>query len=93
MQAQFNRRYDLKSSRKRTHTQDQEEDTPQEEAPAQKEAATQRTSDKGKRPLNQSLQSADQIPSSSQGATLPSVRPIEVKPLPQNKYSKDKESK
>ena len=95
MQAQFNRRYDLRSSRKRNRTQDQEEDTPHEEAPAQKEATAQRTLDKGKRPLNQYLQSADNIPSSSQGATLPSVKPIlkEVKPIPQNKDPKDKESK
>ena len=28
MQAQFNRRYDLKSSRKRTRTQEQEEELP-----------------------------------------------------------------
>ena len=74
---------------------DQEEDTPQEEAPAQKEATAQRTPDKGKKPLNQSLQSADQIPSSSKMTALPNVRPImkEVKPLPQNKDPKDKESK
>ena len=76
MQAQFNRRYDLRSSRKRTRTQDQEEDTSQEEAPARKEANHQKTPDKGKRPLNQSLKSADQIPSSSQVATPPRVKLI-----------------
>ena len=38
MQAQFNRRYDLRSSRKRTRTQDQEEELPQKEAPAQKKS-------------------------------------------------------
>ena len=37
MQAQFNRRYDLRSSRKRTRTQDREEELPQKEAPSQKE--------------------------------------------------------
>ena len=46
MQAQFNRRYDLRSSRKRTRTQDQEEDTPQEEAPAQKEVTPQKPPEK-----------------------------------------------
>ena len=38
MQAHFNRRYDLRSSRKRTRTQEQEEELPQKEAPAQKES-------------------------------------------------------
>ena len=33
MQAHFNRRYDLRSSRKRTRTQEQEEELPQKEAP------------------------------------------------------------
>ena len=37
MQARFNRIYDLRYSRKRTRTQDQEEEPPQKEAPAHKE--------------------------------------------------------
>ena len=37
MQAHFNRKYDLRSLRKRTRTQDQEEDAPHEEASTQKE--------------------------------------------------------
>ena len=55
MQAQFNRRYDLISSRKRTRTQDQEEEPPQKEAPAQKESTVQKVTEKGKGPLNKPL--------------------------------------
>ena len=92
MQAQFNRRYDLRSSRKRTRTQDQEEDTPQEEAPTQKEVTPQKPPEKGKRPLNQSLQSDTLMPSSSQLTAPPKVEPIvkEVKPPLQSKDSKEK---
>ena len=87
MQAQFNRRYDLRSSRKRTRTQDEEEDTPQKSASAQKEVNTQKPPEKGKRPLNQSLQSDIQMPSSSQVAVSPDNKPTvkEVKPPPQSK--------
>ena len=55
MQAHFNRRYDLRSSRKRTRTQDQEGEPPQKEAPAQKESTVQKVIDKGKSPLNKPL--------------------------------------
>ena len=37
MQVQFHRKYDLRSSRKRTRTQDQEEEVPQKEAAVKKE--------------------------------------------------------
>ena len=82
MQAKFNGRYELRSSRKRTRTQDQEEDTPQEEAPAQKEVTPQKPPKKGKRPLNQSPQSDILMPSSSQVTAPPKVKPIvkEFKP-------------
>ena len=46
MQAQFNRRYDLRYSRKRTHTQDQEEELPQKEAFAQKESKCRKSQTK-----------------------------------------------
>ena len=59
MQANFNRKYDLRSSRKRTRPQDQEEETPQKEVPAQKESATKRNTEKGKNPLNTPLQPND----------------------------------
>ena len=65
MEAQFNVKYDLRSSRKRTRTQDQEEEPPQKEAPAQKESTTKKSIEKGKNPLNVPPQSNIQIPSSS----------------------------
>ena len=55
MQAQFNVKYDLRSSRKRTQIQDQEEEPPQNNAPAQKESAIKRNIEKGKSPLNTPL--------------------------------------
>ena len=55
MQANFNKIYDLRSSRKRNRTQDQEEEPPQKEAPAQKESTMQKVTDKGKKPLNKPL--------------------------------------
>ena len=55
MQAHFNRRYDLRSSRKRTRTQEQEEELPQKEAPAREESKIQKATDKGKQPLNKPL--------------------------------------
>ena len=73
MQAHLNRRYDLRSSRKRTRTQDQEEEPPQKEASAQKESTVQKVTDKGKSPLNKPLQSNDQIPSSSKVVSTPNV--------------------
>ena len=76
MQAHFNRRFDLRSSRKRTWTQDQEEEPPQKEASAQKESTVQKVTDKGKSPLNKPLQSDDQIPSSSKVATLPNAESV-----------------
>ena len=92
MQAKFNKKYDLRSSRKRTCTQDEEEDTPQKPAPVQEEMA-QRTPDEGKRPLDQPLQSDTQRPTASQVTASPNVKPIvkEVKPPLQSKYAKEKE--
>ena len=55
MQAHFNRRYDLRSSRKRTRTQEQEEELPQKEAPSQEESTMQKATDKGKQSLNKHL--------------------------------------
>ena len=87
MQAHFNRRYDLKSSRKRTRTQDQEEEPPQKEAPAQEESTMQKATDKGKGPLNKPLQSRDQIPSSLKEVIPPNVKSMskEVKTPAENK--------
>ena len=76
MQAQFNRRYDLRSSRKRTRTQDQEAELPQKEAPAQKESTMQKVTDKGKGPLKKPLQSNDQIPSSSKVVIPPNTKSV-----------------
>ena len=45
MQAQFHRKYDLRSSRKITCTQEQEEEMPQ------KETVVQKVGDKGKKPI------------------------------------------
>ena len=70
MQAQFNVKYDLRSSRKRTRTQEQEEEPPQ------KESATKKNTDKGKNPLNIPLQSNDQVPSSSKIVNPPNVEPV-----------------
>ena len=91
MQAQFNRRYDLRSSRKRTRTQDQEEELPQKEAPAQKDSTIQKVTDKGKGPLKKPLQSNDQIPSSSKVVIPPNTKSEsqEVKPSAKNKESKE----
>ena len=76
MQAQFNVKYDLRSSRKRTRTRDQEDEPPQKEASAQKELATKRNIGKGKNPLNTPLQSNDQIPSSSKVVSPPNAEPV-----------------
>ena len=76
MQAQFNVKYDLRSSRKRTRTQDQEEEPPQKEASAQKESATKKSIEKGKNPLNASSLSNDQIPSSSKIVSPPNAEPV-----------------
>ena len=76
MQANFNRKYDLRSSRKRTRTQDQEEEPLQKEVSAQKESTVQKVTDKGKSPLNKPLQSNDQIPSSSKVVTHPNAESV-----------------
>ena len=91
MQAHFNRGYDLRPSRKRTHTQEQEEELPQEEAPAQKEDTMQKATDKGKKPLKKPLQSNDQIPSSSKEVIPPNTESMskEVRPPVENKESKE----
>ena len=91
MQAQFNVKYDLRSLRKRTRTQDQEEEPPQKEAPARKEMTMQKAAGKGKSPLNTALQSNNQGPSSSCTASPPNVQSVskEVKSLAENKESKD----
>ena len=91
MQAHFNRSYDLRSSRKRTRTQEQEEELPQKEAPVQEESTMQKTTDKGKKSLNKPLHSNDHIPSSSKLATAPNTKPAskEVKPLAENRESKE----
>ena len=51
----------------------------------------QKVTDKGKRPLNEPLQSNDQIPSSSKIAIPPNTKyeSKEVKPLAENKESKE----
>ena len=91
MQAHFNRRYDLRSSRKRTRTEEQEEELLQKEAPAQEESSMQKATDKGKQPLNKPLQSNDQIPSSSKVVTSPNAKPMskEAHPPVENKESKE----
>ena len=50
MQAHLNRRYDLRSSKKRTCTQEQEEEPHQKEAPAQQESTMQKGTNKGYNP-------------------------------------------
>lgn len=90
MQVHFIRKYDLRSSRKRTRNQDQEEEPPQKEAPAQKESTMKKVADKGKSLLNIPLQSNDQIPSSSNTISPPNVQSVskEVKSSAENKESK-----
>ena len=90
IQTNFYRRYDLRSSRKRTQTQDHEEEPPQKEAPTQKESTMKKVTDKGKSPLNKPLQSNDQTPSSSKVVTPPNAKSVskEVKPSAENKESK-----
>lgn len=91
MQAQFNVKYDLRSSRKRTRTQDREEEPPQKEAPTQKEMTMQKATEKGKSPLNTPLQSNNQGPSSSCTASPPNVQYVskEIKFSAENKESKE----
>ena len=79
MQAHFNMRYDIRSSRKRTRTQDEEEEPLQKEVSAQKESTMKNVTDKGKSPLNKPLQSNDQIPSSSKVATPPNAESVDRK--------------
>ena len=87
MQAQFHRKYDLRSSRKRTHTQEQEEEMPQ------KETIVQKVKDKGKRPIIEPLHYNDSIPSSFKLASNPNtkVKPIlkEEKPPTESKEPKE----
>ena len=59
MQAQFHRKYDLRSSRKRTQTQELEEELPQ------KESVVQKFEGKAKKPINEPIHSNVSIPSSS----------------------------
>ena len=90
MLAQFHRKYDLRSSRKRIHTQGQEEEMPQKETTMQKETTVQKVRDKGKRPITEPLHSNDHIPSSSKLVTTPNTKPVlkEEKPLAKNRESK-----
>ena len=90
MQAHLNRIYDLRSSRKRTWTQEQEEGLAQEEVPTQKELAPKKVTGKGKSPLKEPLLSDDQIPSSSKIVSPPNAEsvPKESKPSTENKESK-----
>ena len=87
MQAQFHRKYDLRSSRKRTRTQEQEEKMPQ------KETVVQKVGDKGKRLITEPLHSNDSILSSSKLASNPNinVKPIlkEEKPPAESKEPKE----
>ena len=91
MEAQFNVKYDLRSSRKRTRTQEKEEEPPQKEAPAQKESATKKSIEKGKNPLNVPPQSNDQIPSSSKIVSPLNVESVskEIKSSAENKEFKE----
>ena len=59
MQEKFHRKYDLRSSRKRTHTQEQEEETPQ------KEPVVQKIEDKGKKIVTKPLHPNVFVPYSS----------------------------
>ena len=90
MQAHFNRRYDLRSSRKRYRTQEQEEELPQKEALAHKESTMQKVTDKGKGPLNKPLQSNDQFPSSSKVVIPPNTSLYQKKSNPQLKIKSQK---
>ena len=91
MQVQFHRKYDLRSSRKRTRIQEQEEEMPQKETFVQKETTVQKVGEIGKRPITEPLHSNDHIPSSSKLATTPNSKPVlkEVKLVVENKESKE----
>jgi len=91
MQAHLNRKYDLRSSRKRTRTQEQEEVVAQKEVPTRKELAPKKFTGKGKSPLKEPLLSDDKIPSSSKIVSPPHDESVskESKPSAENKESKE----
>ena len=71
MQPHLERRHDLRSSRKRTQSQEQEE-----EAPSQKELVPKKVTSKGKNLLSEPLLSKDQIPSSSKIVSPPNTESV-----------------